>query len=373
VRTWYAPGVQERPLEEFAAATAELDAGLEREAVLTRIGVSEDEWLAVQEHWLLRMGQDAARQRFELSARYQTLFLAHRRALEKSRRTAAPAAPEELDGATTAQDDAPSEEAPFVAATYAAPPEAAPPPQRFVPSAGAPPPPPFVPPANTPPPLPFGPTASAPPLPFAPAPPPFAQAPPAIPSAPAASAFAVAPALVPPGRTAPPAEREDLSSTRPASQADRPAGVPNALPFLAQQPAAPSPRRADMSGLPFRAPPAPPNPPAAPPRRAPRAETVAFSLPVTGGAALPFRAATGAPAGAPDIATSLERYAALCAELACFPNDGEAVLRRYGLDDLRKRGVVLAGWKQRLRSNPSEYELWRKLQDEHVARLRQPR
>ncbi|XYH98434.1 hypothetical protein ACMHYB_01325 [Sorangium sp. So ce1128] len=57
----------------------------------------------------------------------------------------------------------------------------------------------------------------------------------------------------------------------------------------------------------------------------------------------------------------LARYAALCAELALFPEAAEAIFQRYGLGSSEMRSAVDAAWKARLRDHPTEYTRWQEL------------
>jgi hypothetical protein len=66
---------------------------------------------------------------------------------------------------------------------------------------------------------------------------------------------------------------------------------------------------------------------------------------------------------------TIERYAALCAELAVYPAQQEAVFQRYGLGDPRERAAADGAWKARLQRDPAEYQRWQALYQEHRARL----
>lgn len=60
----------------------------------------------------------------------------------------------------------------------------------------------------------------------------------------------------------------------------------------------------------------------------------------------------------PDAMLSLVQYASLCAELAVFPDEGEATFRKYGLESQEKRSAVDAWWKRQLRENQLQHAAW---------------
>lgn len=64
--------------------SAELAAGGRLVTVLDRHGLSEPRWRSVQSIWLVRLAEEAGRQRFRLNNRYQKAFLHHMQRLEKS-------------------------------------------------------------------------------------------------------------------------------------------------------------------------------------------------------------------------------------------------------------------------------------------------
>lgn len=66
-------------LERYAELSAELDAGEPRDEMLARAGLSVDEWLAAQHHWLGSISAEATRNRYELAHRYSKLFIASRK------------------------------------------------------------------------------------------------------------------------------------------------------------------------------------------------------------------------------------------------------------------------------------------------------
>ena len=72
-------------LERCAEMRAEMDTGRLRDDVLTRAGVSADEWTVAQRGWLDRMGAELVIGRFELTNSYSKAFLERQRALQAPR------------------------------------------------------------------------------------------------------------------------------------------------------------------------------------------------------------------------------------------------------------------------------------------------
>ena len=68
-------------IERFAALSAELDAGAQRDELCAREGISTDDWTQVQEAWLSKLADDTARKRYVLTNRYNAAFVERRRAL----------------------------------------------------------------------------------------------------------------------------------------------------------------------------------------------------------------------------------------------------------------------------------------------------
>src|SRR5262249_33381248 len=66
-------------LERCAEMRAEMDSGRQRDEVLTRAGVTADEWVAAQREWLAKMGAELELGRFELTNRYTHAFLDQRK------------------------------------------------------------------------------------------------------------------------------------------------------------------------------------------------------------------------------------------------------------------------------------------------------
>jgi hypothetical protein len=77
---------------------------------------------------------------------------------------------------------------------------------------------------------------------------------------------------------------------------------------------------------------------------------------------LPFRPA---PPNAPSL--TLEAYASLCAELAAFPDQSEAIFTRYGLENAQNRRAVDLAWQERLRRSPAELNACQELYQRALA------
>ncbi len=69
-------------LERYAALNAEIEAGEELASVLARESIAKETWLSAQAFWLSRMADEAKRERFETTTRYQSLFTAKRKVFE---------------------------------------------------------------------------------------------------------------------------------------------------------------------------------------------------------------------------------------------------------------------------------------------------
>jgi hypothetical protein len=93
-------------------------------------------------------------------------------------------------------------------------------------------------------------------------------------------------------------------------------------------------------------------------------------------AALPFRPASPAPAAERDLVLTVAQYASLCAELAVFPQQSEAIFARYGLASVKQRVAVDLAWQARLRRDPAEQAAWQaayqRWQAHLLARPRSP-
>ena len=76
--------MSELSLEAFAEVSAELAAGGRLMAVLERHNLSEPRWRSVQSVWLVRLAEEAGRQRYKLNDRYQKAFLRHMERLDRS-------------------------------------------------------------------------------------------------------------------------------------------------------------------------------------------------------------------------------------------------------------------------------------------------
>jgi hypothetical protein len=75
----------------------------------------------------------------------------------------------------------------------------------------------------------------------------------------------------------------------------------------------------------------------------------------------------GAASTARPAELSLAQYAALCAELAVFPEQAEAIFGRYGLSVPRDRLAVDLAWKERLRRDPADHQQWQARYRHYVA------
>lgn len=68
-------------LDRYAEMRAEMDTGRLRDEVLSRAGLSVDEWALAQREWLEKMGKELERDRFELTNRYTSVFVERLRVL----------------------------------------------------------------------------------------------------------------------------------------------------------------------------------------------------------------------------------------------------------------------------------------------------
>ncbi|XXY16362.1 HEAT repeat domain-containing protein [Sorangium sp. So ce216] len=138
------------------------------------------------------------------------------------------------------------------------------------------------------------------------------------------------------------------------------------LPFQQSNPAAdadegrssqpPPARSSSLPALPFRPPPGP-------------AGAASAAAPTTrpGSESPTAPTAPGTASSARPAVLSLAQYAALCAELAVFPEQAEAIFERYGLSVPRDRLMVDLTWQERLRRDPAEHQQWQARYRHHVA------
>lgn len=77
-------------LERYAALSAEAEHAPPLAELLARESIDEATWAAAQAYWLARMADEARRQRFQTTTRYQASFERRRRALESERRAKTP-------------------------------------------------------------------------------------------------------------------------------------------------------------------------------------------------------------------------------------------------------------------------------------------
>jgi hypothetical protein len=89
-------------LERYAEIRAEMEAGRLRDEVLARTGITVDEWSDAQRTWLVRMGMELERGRFELTNRYTQAFLERQRALQATTSPASTAVAPPVSSPTTA-------------------------------------------------------------------------------------------------------------------------------------------------------------------------------------------------------------------------------------------------------------------------------
>jgi hypothetical protein len=383
-------------LERFAALSADIESGAARDEVIAREGLSVEAWTRAQESWLGRMADEAARKRFDLTNRYNSAFVAQRRAEGGFRRAANKKKAPPRPGIHAPADAPPASVAAppsFVAAPAFAPqmpsfmvapaPAAPPPPVVAEPAAfvAAPsyvaPPPSFAMPAVVAPPSPVmihgAPAVAAPPptnlagtvaaemiSPFASgAPLPFKQG-----RAVLADAAPAAPRSVRSGATlagvdspfaqqaTPFKKSEELRTTGPTTPLAlikpiaRPAFDPNAVMDLSGTVVADLREPAEPGGkLPFRATPdspprpPPPGPPPPPGRGLPFRSPSSTTTPAV--AAPAVAAAAPAPAASPAAPRAtrftLEQFASLSAEIAVTPSAVAQVRGRYGLDEASHR------------------------------------
>lgn len=79
--------------------------------------------------------------------------------------------------------------------------------------------------------------------------------------------------------------------------------------------------------------------------------------------ALPFRAAAPNVSSAPapphrPPTLTLDQYASLCAMLAVFPQQAEAIFAQHNLGAREDQLTLDHQWKERLRRDPTEYQAW---------------
>lgn len=213
----------------------------------------------------------------------------------------------------------------------------------------------------------------------------------------------------PPGEKPPPPSGESSFSDETVPPQKSP--LRGALPFGAGRPAPPPPP-APPRPAPRPSPSAPTGDETAPPQRSPlaaalpfrhakpspleTARTVAFLMPPDPGAApaspahqnthSPQPARSTPPSHAPPPAgggpvpasstghfgLSIEQYAALCAEVAVFPQAAEATFAKHGLAARKDRLTADLAWQERLRDDPALMQRWQGLYlhyHEHYSRM----
>jgi len=317
------------PLQQFAAISAAVSAGLPRSAALAEAGVSEEAWESAQLEWLARLGNDAGQGELALSRRcVEQIAAENPRAVAKVR---------EL----RKKPKGPMPEVPVARVAIHAP--------RAAEKLAEPPP------SPSPPPLPphevprqpmFDDSEvtgvvmiSAPPrevLPFhggAPAPAPKTDAPRndgALPFIRPIEA-STTPTLL---EIAPP--RDDLRASHRQT-----------LPFVdsTQAPARPQPQQESSWALPFNKPQAQPSPAITPPQATPSESMLRAQR------------------------MSLVDYARLCAESQVYPDHVAWVCERYGLDEAAWRALHTL-WQELFKKDPSLHAHWQRLVAQHMAQMR---
>jgi len=86
------------------------------------------------------------------------------------------------------------------------------------------------------------------------------------------------------------------------------------------------------------------------------AKTVGFEMPPVPADKGPVAATSTGHFG-----LSLEQYAALCAEVAVFPQTAEAIFAKYGLGASRDRLTADLAWQERLRADNALMQRWQSL------------
>lgn len=353
-------------LERYAELRAELLAGAPPEELLRREGVAPAVWDATQAAWLGQLAAEAERGRSELAGRYHAAVRARRPEALGLREHAAPAAPRSapdvverslalLLGVAAASEAEPSlrelagtslalpislASLPFArsaAAAIAAESSAVPPASLRAPAA-------------------LGGTSLALEVPIAarlpfgapPPGPPRAPPPPAAP--PAAPSFLVAPPLPTVARAPAALGGTSLAQLVPKGPA---------LPFGARPPAPPP------------AAPSPAGPPLPAAARAPAALMgTSLAQVVPKGPPVPFAPPQPPVTSShPAPSSSLEHYAALCAETSLDPRRIDEIRARYGLRDLDAWRAVDGGWQARFRVDPALSARWQELVAHYRATL----
>ncbi len=320
-------------LENFAAISARLDAGLPRDGVLREAGLGQAAWEAELSTWLRNLAEQVQRQNYELFHRYTQWFLQYR--LEAEKQLGLQSAPLTSAAAPALPASGPEQPADWQYLRWQA--EPTPPPiVASSPSVTSGPAVPPMPQVAAVPPMPQ--VAAVPPMPQAPEPPLFGDAPT---SPPFVSGYG-APA----------------SAAAPPSFGD----APTSPPFVTPPPVVGAPSFGDApTSPPFVTPPpvvgAPPlvTPPASGPHFAASAPALVTPPPSGVGAYFVAPEASAAPAShppgtsgayVPDV--SLGDYAMLRAEIAVAPEQLERALAKYGIGDLATWQAVQQAWGAKL-------------------------
>lgn len=168
-------------------------------------------------------------------------------------------------------------------------------------------------------------------------------------------------------------------------------GGPDPSAALARPLGAPSPTdqaraaRAKLeqaSTVAFAMPPLPATPAAGPPPpQPPHSPSPPHGASLPTGPLPPPPGASPVPAGGGPVAAkstghfglSIEQYAALCAEIAVFPDRGEAIFAQYGLGARKDRMTADLAWQDKLRADHALMARWQGLYlhyHDHYSRLK---
>ena len=85
--------------------------------------------------------------------------------------------------------------------------------------------------------------------------------------------------------------------------------------------------------------------------------------------ALPFEKPPAAPAKRVTMRLTLEDYAAVCVELALYPDRSQEVMKRHHLPDEATMRAIDADWQRRLAAHPDTHQRWSELYAAYRDRL----
>jgi hypothetical protein len=109
--------------------------------------------------------------------------------------------------------------------------------------------------------------------------------------------------------------------------------------------------------------------PAASPRVGGETLPVAADLARAATATLPFGKSVAASLKPATMRLTIEDYAAVCVELALYPDRALDVMRRYHVPDEQTLRAIDADWKSRLSAHPDTHQRWQELYLAHRNRL----